>query len=331
MATLKDIALKANVSIMTVSRVIKNSGHVNKDTRKRIEAVIEELNYRPNGIAQSLVNKKTNSVLIIVPDLENFFFAEMLKGSEKILRHYGINVLYANSDGRIKIEKKLAERVLARMADGLILFCPRVEDDFLERTCRSVPTVVVDRKVRYESVPQIYLDNKSGAAKAIEYLFKQGHRKIGLIEGPENALVNLRRKEGYLAALRKHRIALNESYIFTGDFSFEEGQLAFDYFSKLSDRPTAYFSTNDVMALGFIQQAQENNVSIPGDMSIIGFDNISVSRLINPRLTTVNHPKSKMGELAAFRMLKMLGVEISNIPAYDLTNELIIRNSVSRL
>jgi DNA-binding LacI/PurR family transcriptional regulator len=329
MATLKDIATQANVSIMTVSRVIKNSGYVNKETRKRIEAVIEELNYRPNGIAQSLVLKKTNNVLIIVPDIENFFFAEMLKGSESVFRRYGINVLFANSDGLINTEKQLVELGLSHIVDGLILYVPRVEDAFLELICRYIPTVVIDRRIRSEKVPQVYLDNKSGAMKAIEYLVLQGHRKIGLIEGPENVLANLRRKEGYIAALQKNGIEINEKYIFEGDFSFEEGQDAFEYFSKLPDGPSAFFATNDVMALGFIQQAQEHGVSIPDDYSIIGFDNISTSRLITPQLTTVNHPKKDMGELAAYKLLKLLGIEVE-IPDYVLTNDLVIRNSVKQ-
>ena len=327
MATLKDIAEKANVSTMTVSRAIKNSGYVNKETRKRIEEAIEEFNYRPNALAQSLVTRKTNNVLIIVPDIENFFFAEMIKGSERILRKNGINVLFGDSSGRINREKSLVNLGMSKIVDGIIVCVPRSDDEYLKMVSREIPLVVVDRKVRFAEVSHVYLDNWSGAVKAIDYLIGKGHKKIGLIEGPENILANLRRKEGFVSALTKHGIPVNEEYIYVGDFSFEDGRDAFNYFSKLSNPPTAVFATNDVMALGFIQQAQENNVSIPEDFSIIGFDNILISKLINPQLTTINHPKNDMGEFAAYTLLRMLGFEIE-IPEYTLKNELVERNSV---
>lgn len=327
MATLRDIARKANVSIMTVSRVIKNSGYVNKDTRRRVEAAIEEMDYRPNEIARSLVNSRTNNIMLIVPDIENMFFCEMLKGTEKILRQHGFQSIFADTEGQIKDEKEFADRALSHMVDGIIFYCPRADSTYLESISTKIPTVVVDRRVQSELVDQIYIDNKLGAMRAVDYLFQNGHRKIGLIEGPENVLANLRRRDGYVSALQKHKIAPDEKYIFSGDFSFENGQAAFAYFSALPDRPTAYFATNDLMALGFIQQAQDNDVSIPGDLSIIGFDNISISRLISPQLTTVNNPKHRMGALAAYRLLNKLGESIE-IPKYDLTNELVIRASV---
>jgi DNA-binding LacI/PurR family transcriptional regulator len=330
MATLKDIASRANVSIMTVSRVIKNSGYVGKETRKRVEAAIEEFNYRPNGLAQSLVTKKTNNVLIIIPDVENFFFAEMLKGSERILRKHGINVLFGDSCGRIDREKSLVDLAMSRVVDGVIAYVPRVDDDYLALVNKEIPLIVIDRKVRFDDVPQVYLDNWQGAIRAIDYLISNGHRNIGLIEGPESVLANLRRKEGYVSALKKHGITVDEEYIFEGDFSFEEGKEAFDYYYNLRTPPTAVFATNDVMALGFIQQAQEKNVSIPDKFSIIGFDNILFSRLITPQLTTVDHPKNDMGELAAYKLLKILGSDIE-VPEFNLKNELIIRNSVKNI
>ena len=326
-ATLRDIAAKANVSIMTVSRVIKNSGYVNRETRKRVEAAIEEMDYRPNEIARSLVHSRTNNIMLIVPDIENMFFCEMVKGTERILRQHGFQSIFADTDGQIKLEKEFADRALSHMVDGIIFYCPRADGTYLESISGRMPTIVVDRRVQSNTVEQIYIDNKPGAARAVEYLLQNGHRRIGLIEGPENVLANLRRREGYVSALQKHRVPLDERYIFAGDFSFENGQAAFTYFSRLPDRPTAYFATNDLMALGFIQQAQDNSVVIPGDLSIIGFDNVTVSRLISPQLTTVNNPKHRMGALAAYRLLNKLG-EAVEIPKYDLVNELVVRGSV---
>jgi DNA-binding LacI/PurR family transcriptional regulator len=315
---------------MTVSRVIKNSGYVNKDTRRRVEAVIEEMDYRPNEIARSLVHSRTNNMMLILPDLENMFFCEMVKGTERILRQYGFQSIFGDTDGQIKHEKEFADRALSHMVDGIIFYCPRADATYLESISTKMPTVVVDRRVQSDLVDQIYIDNKPGATKAVEYLLQNGHRRIGLIEGPENVLANLRRRDGYVSALQKYRIPLDERYIFSGDFSFENGQAAFTYFWALPDRPTACFATNDLMALGFIQQAQDNNVAIPGDLSIIGFDNIAISRLISPQLTTVNNPKHRMGALAAYRLLKKLGESVE-IPKYNLANELVIRGSVKSI
>jgi DNA-binding LacI/PurR family transcriptional regulator len=328
--TLKDIARKANVSVMTVSRVIKNSGYVNRDTRSRIEAVIEELEYRPNEIARSLVSNRTNNILLVVPDIENPFFCEMLKGTEKILRQHGFQSIFADTEGQIADEKEFGERALSRMVDGIIYYCPRADGAYLEQLSARIPMIVVDRRVQSEAVDQIYIDNKPGAMKAVEYLVQNGHQRIGLIEGPENVLANLRRKEGYVSALQKHRIPIDEGYIFSGDFGFENGQAAFSYFSRLPTPPTAYFATNDLMALGFIQQAQEHERSIPDDLSIIGFDNIAMSRLISPPLTTVNNPKHRMGALASYRLLAKLGESVE-IPTYKLTNDLVVRASVAPL
>lgn len=327
MVTLRDIASRANVSVMTVSRVIKNSGYVGKETRARIASAIEEMDYRPNEIARSLVNSKTNNIMLIVPDIENMFFSEMVKGTERILREYGFQSIFVDTDGIVQNEKLFSERALSHIVDGLIFYCPRVDGEYLAKICRKIPAIVVDRKVNSEAVDQIYIDNKSGSVRAVDHLIHNGHRKIGLIEGPDNVLANLRRKAGYMTSLHKNGISERVEYIFSANFTFEDGQEACKYFLGLKDPPTAYFATNDLMALGFIQEAQENNVSIPGDFSIIGFDNISISRLISPPLTTVNNPKHRMGALAAYRLLAKLGVSVE-IPEYELTNQLVIRGSV---
>lgn len=312
---------------MTVSRVVKNSGYVNPDTRKRIEAVIAELDYRPNEIARSLLRSRTNNIFLVVPDIENPFFPEMIKGTEMVLRRHGYTSIFADTDGKIEVEKQVCDRALSRIVDGVILYTPRAAASYLQFIGSRMPLLVVDRRVTSDGVDYIYLDNKPSAQKAVEYLIDNGHRKIGLIGGPDNVLANLRRKSGYLAALKKHGIEVRADFMLSTGFSFEDGAEAFRHFWKLAERPTAYFATNDVMALGFIQEAQEQGASVPADFSIVGFDNIAVSRLISPPLTTVNNPRQRMGMLAAYRLLARLG-EAVEIPEYDLSSDLIIRGSV---
>lgn len=312
---------------MTVSRVVKNSGYVSSDTRKRVEAAIEELDYRPNEIARSLLRSRTNNIFLIVPDIENPFFPEMIKGTETVLRRHGFTSIFADTDGKIDVEEQMCDRALSRIVDGIILYTPRSGTSYLESLGSRVPLVVVDRRVTSESVDYIYLDNKPSAQKAVEYLIENGHRTIGLIGGPDNVLANLRRKSGYTAALKKHDIAIRDDLMLSTGFSFEDGAAAFRYFWAHAERPTAYFATNDVMALGFIQEAQEQGASVPADFSIVGFDNIAVSRLISPPLTTVNNPRHRMGALAAYRLLARLG-EAVEIPKYELSSNLIVRGSV---
>jgi DNA-binding LacI/PurR family transcriptional regulator len=312
---------------MTVSRVVKNSGYVNADTRKLIEAVIKELDYRPNEIARSLHRSSTNNILLVVPDIENPFFAEMVKGTTTVLRQHGFQSIFADSDGEIDNEKEITERALSRIVDGVILYCPRAESAYFDFLSARIPVLVVDRRITSHAVDHIYIDNKPSAQAAVDYLIANGHRDIGLIGGPQNVLANLRRKSGYLAALKAHDIPIVDEHMFFCGFEFEDGVSAFDYFSRMSRPPTAYFATNDLMALGFVQQAHEKGLSIPGDCSIVGFDNIAMSRLISPALTTVDNPRHDMGALAAYRMLKKLDASVE-VPRFDLANQLIIRGSV---
>lgn len=330
MATIHDIAELAGVSAMTVSRVIKGSAHVSEEKRLRVEKAIKQLDYHPNRVARTLASKKSDIIIAVIPDIENAFFTELVRGTQEITDLNGYNILLYDSRGQIDKEKASVNFAKEMMADGILLFCPRVDDEYLSSINKKIPMVVVDRKVKDKTVDQVYIDNKEGARVAVEYLISQGHKRIGLLQGPSNVLANQRRKEGYKSALRKHGIPIDERLIVDGFFSFSGGAAAFAQFMSLKHPPTAVFSTNDWMAIGFIQRAHEWNVSIPEDISIIGFDNIILSGLINPSLTTIRHPKVEMGQAAAYLLLKKLNVNIE-IPNLEMKNELIIRNSVKNI
>lgn len=332
MVTLKEIAKRVNVSSMTVSRALQKPESVNAETRNKIEAIANEMGYHPNALAQSLVRKRTNNILVVIPDLGNFFFPEMIASTSEILKKYGMNILIASSFGKISEEKRLLNMGLTRNVDGVIIFVPRVEPEYLIQVGLQFPVVVTDRLFESDVVKQIYLDTRDGAKKAVEYLISMGHKQIGLIEGPESVQANLSRKNGFCEAMIENGLVFDPRDVFEGDYSFQEGREAFDYFISRSENvPTAYFSTNDVMALGFIQRAAEKGYSIPKDFSIIGFDNSSISYITTPQLTTVDHPKKQMGYLAAYEMLRMLGVNVEEQPTFELTNTLIIRDSVARI
>jgi DNA-binding LacI/PurR family transcriptional regulator len=326
-ATIRDIAERAHVSAMTVSRVLKKSGYVSVEKCRRIEEIIKEMDYRPNRVARTLASNKSEIIVAVVPDIENAFFTEMVKGTQEIAAANNYNIILCDSRGLIEKEKADSNFAIEHMADGLLLFCPRAEDEFLSSMAKRIPLVVVDRKVDDPSVDQVYLDNKEGARMAVGYLIAQGHRRIGLMEGPSNVLANQRRKIGYREELKNNGIALDSNLIVDGLFSFDGGVAALDKYLLLKKRPTAVFSTNDWMALGMIQRAHERNIRIPEDISIIGFDDITLSRLINPALTTIRHPKVEMGQVAAYMLLTKLEEDVI-VPKLKLENELIIRNSV---
>jgi LacI family transcriptional regulator, repressor for deo operon, udp, cdd, tsx, nupC, and nupG len=315
---------------MTVSRVIKKSGYVSAEKRLRVEKAIKDSDYRPNRIARTLASNKSDIIIAVVPDIENAFFTEMVKGTQEVTDANGYNIILCDSRGKIDKEKADVSFAMERMADGVLLFCPRADDEYISGVSKKIPLVVVDRKVEDPDVGQVYIDNKEGARLAVEYLISQGHRRIGLMEGPSNVLANRRRRLGYKEALRKHGIAVEDELIVDGLFSFEGGTKALDRYLMLKRRPTAIFSTNDWMALGFIQRAHERDISIPDDISIIGFDDIILSRLINPSLTTVNHPKVEMGRVAAYQLLSKLNAKVE-IPLLEMKNELILRNSVKKI
>jgi LacI family repressor for deo operon, udp, cdd, tsx, nupC, and nupG len=330
-ATLKDVAREAGVSHMTVSRVINDKNNISISTRRKVLSAVERLGYKPNSVARSLVSKKTKVLGIIVPDIDNPFFSGMVKVVERASYENGHNIMLGDTNGTIENEKLYIEIMRERMVDGLILAAPRMDDESIELCNESLPTVVIDRKLERERCSYIWADDRSGAVRAMEYLISSGHRRIGFISGPENVQVSSMREQGYRESLERHGILFDPELVVRGDFYIESGYRSLDHFLAVRPCPTAIFSANDLMACGLLKRAMERGIAIPESLSLVGFDNIQMSELINPPLTTISHPITTMADEAVSLLFEMVQGGKRITKSKRLENKLIVRDSVGEV
>lgn len=327
--TIKDVAKAAGVSVMTVSRVINKKEYIAQATRDRVLKAIKDLHYKPNIVARSLVAKKTDFIGLIVPDIGNPFFADLVKGAESLARERGYSLILGDTEGKNDNEKAYIDAMRGRMCDGIIMVAPRIEDDLILKLNEVLPLVLVDRYIESDRILQVWIDNADGAFRAVEHLIQLGHRRIGFIAGPQNVQNSFRREEGYRRALTKYGIEINTDLMQVGDFYFDTGSRMFDLFMERIDPPTAIFASNDLMALGVIKRAKERGLSIPGDLSVVGFDDIFLAAMIDPPLTTVRHPTIEMGMEAIEQFIDLLDDRDREYQKSTLENKLIIRKSTA--
>ncbi len=330
-ATIKDVAKEAGVSLMTVSRVINNKEHIASATREKVQAAIKKLNYMPNLSARNLVLQKADFLGLVVPDISNPFFGDLVKASEKIAKDRGYSVILGDSDGDVTAETEYIEAFRGRMCEAIILVAPRVEDSVLQELNSKIPLILVDRKIDDEEIIQVYLDNAAGAYSAVKHLLDLGHRRIGFVMGPENVPNSHRRKAGYIDALKEYGLEFDPELEFQGEFKVETGKEAFEKFVTMKDPPTAVFNSNDLMAFGFVIAARDAGYSIPEDFSVVGFDDIFLSSLMEPALTTVRYPFVEMGTQAINMLLDSFDTNRKVTMNENLKHELIIRKSTRRI
>jgi LacI family repressor for deo operon, udp, cdd, tsx, nupC, and nupG len=324
--TVKDVAKSAGVGVMTVSRVINNSGYVSQSTRERVTNAIRELGYTQNMTARSLSSRKSQVLAIIIPDMTNAFFSSIARGAERTARRHGYHVLIGDSEGTVENERAFVETAVSRMADGVILVAPRMGEAEIRRADARIPAVVVDRGMRTPGIGDVYVDNKRGSHDVVEYLISMGHRRIGFVSGPRNVQNSRRRRAGYESALREHGLAVDARLVCPGAFMCEDGIAACDHFLDLSRPPTAVFCSNDLMAIGLLRRARERGLSIPEDLSIVGFDDIPLAEWVTPALTTVRHPMLEMGTYSVELLLtRVKGAPLG--PSKRLENTLVVRES----
>lgn len=302
-ASIKEVALKARVSIATVSRVLNGTGPVAAETRRRILEAIEGLRYVPHGAARSLITNQTDTIGVLLPDLYGEFFSEVIRGIDAAARRNGFHVLISgfHSD-RAEIEAVL--RALRGRVDGLIVLSPDVDAQALSRNLpETLPVVLLNTRVDGGAFDAINLDNHGGAFAMVRHLAGLRHRRIALIRGPEENADARERLRGYRDALRSLGIAPAAELELAGDFSEESGYRAGQRLLTLSPRPTAAFAANDSMAIGCLFALREAGVRVPGEISLAGFDDIPIARYITPPLSSVHVPIAELGTRAMERLL----------------------------
>jgi LacI family transcriptional regulator len=303
MANILDVALKANVSIATVSRVVNKSDHkVNPATREKVLAAISELDYRPNALAKGLLMKKTMTIGIIIPDISNPYYAEIVRGIQDTADLAGYAVMLHNTDG--KQERIIRHIYLLRekSADGVI-FCGGIITGYetlsILKELKERVVVVGRHEVDF---PAVMVDNMGGATQAVQHLIDLGHRRIGCIGGPDGSTTAADRLKGYRNALAQNGMALNELLVKRGTWNPESGYLLAKELLEGPEKPTAVFSANDQMAFGVIKAARELGLNVPKDLAVVGLDNVPPGSYFDPPLTTVEIPMYDIG-VASMRML----------------------------
>lgn len=305
MATIRDVAKAANVSISTISHVINETRYVSPDTRERVLAAMKQLNYQHNRVASSLRNRKTYTIGVLLPNSANPYFAEILAGIEAACFEQDYHIIMGNANDDPEREQSYLKVLLSRQVDGILLISTGAFDDSIHLLRENkTPVVMVDRSTELAAVDEIFTDNQGGGRQATAYLLGLGHRVIGCVTGPSFLTPSAARVQGYRDAFAAAGIARDESWIVTGDFQHESGYQAAQKLLALPNRPTAIFACNDLMAIGVVAALQDAGLRVPGDVSVIGYDDIPLASYYNPRLTTIAQPARDLGHLAVERLFE---------------------------
>ena len=302
MASIRDVAKEAGVSISTVSHVINQTRFVSDNKQSNVYAAMKKLNYTPNRLASSLrrKDKRTNTLGLLIPDSANPFFAEVLRGVEDTCFDAGFSVFLCNSDDDPQKELNYIKVLLGNQIDGIILVSTGTHNDSLEVLANSrIPSVLVDRVVSTGGIDSVLVDNETGGYQAGEYLINLGHRRVGCITGPSLLTPSAARVQGFKRAISKNGFEVTDELIMSGDFRAQSGFNAAKKMIALDDLPTAVFACNDMMAVGALHAFDEAGLRVPDDISIIGFDDIALASFTKPPLTTIAQPGQNMGLLAA--------------------------------
>lgn len=331
-ATLNDIARRSGVSVSTVSRVLNRKAQkyrIAAETEQRILRAAKELNYRPNEIARGLRLKKTHTIGLIAPDVSNPFFAYIIKRVQSVAHAMGYSLIVCNTDENLEQEIEHLNLLYRNRVDGLIAMPVGTSyahyADWIEK---HIPIVLLDRCFDELSVRSVVVDNYGGAFEAVEHLVDNGHVRIAFIQGLPGTYTNTARLKGYRDALTAHGLTFDPDLVVGADFRQENGYMEAKLLLSLSERPTAIFATSDMITLGALQAIYEEGLSVPGDMSVIMFDDVDFAPYLRCPLTAVRQPKELMGEMAVKMLVDELRGEKAGTQRIMLKPQLIRRGSV---
>lgn len=334
--TLKEVAKACGVSITAVSLVLNDQpNRISPDVKKRIFQTAKELHYRPNQIAVSMVTKKTKSIGLIIPDINNLYFSELAKVIEQKAYAYGYHVMYGNTSDSVEQTFDYFNFFYNRGVDGIIvIYSNRLDEQDQERLKEmiqklDIPVTLLDRYLSTKGTPSILVNHRKGGYLATKHLLELGHRRIGCITGPKFTMSSNERLRGYQDALQEAGINYREEFVAPGDFQVQSGRDALD--SLLKQHVTAIFSFNDMMAIGLYRECKLRHIEVPRQLSIIGYDDIFLSELLDPPLTTIFQPINELGEMAVKFMIERILHNTLDDREILLEPELRIRESTATL
>jgi LacI family transcriptional regulator len=326
-ATIKDVAREAGVSVASVSRALNGHATIIESKRRHIEDVAKRLRYVPHSAARSLITRRTQTIGILLPDLHGEFFSELIRGIDLEARERGLHILVSSSHGDAD-EAVAALTAMRGRVDGLLIMSPHVDPAFLdEHLASTVPTVLMNTRSGDTRVPSLTIDNHGGAYAVTGHLLGLGHRDIAIITGPDGNADAGERLRGYRAALAEIAPSARE-WVVAGDFSEESGYRAGRELLAKDRRPDAIFASNDMMAIGCLFALMEAGVRVPDDIALAGFDDIPIARFVTPPLTTVRANIAQLGTLAMQQLAQVIEQPDQAHPAQRMLDaELVLRDS----
>jgi LacI family transcriptional regulator len=327
-ATMSDVAREAAVSLMTVSRVLNGKGEVSSETRQRVLAVIARLDYRPSGVARSLVTQRTSTIGLVVPDNANPFFSEVARGVEHAAYAQGYNVFLCNTDEDLQRERAVLLSLEDKRVDGVVLCSSRLEDDQLRTVIARHPAMVlVNRRLEGEGVAAVLVDDELGGRWATEHLLRMGRRRVGLLTGPPPSRSGRQRVAGYLAAFAAANLPHSSGWMRPCAPTVEGGRQGTRELLAAHSGLTALLCYNDLVAVGALQACSELHCAVPGQLAIVGFDDIPLAALVTPPLTTCRAPRYELGCEAMRLLLNRINGSPGQHDEVLLQPELIVRGS----
>ena len=329
--TIKDIARELGVSPSTVSRALKDHPDISPETKRLVRELVEKLKYKPNAIALSLRSQKSNMIGIIVPEIVHHFFSSVISGIEETAMAGGYNIMIFQSNESYDRKVLNVQSLISSRVDGALVSISKESNKFghfREFMDNDVPLVFFDRAPEEIEADKVIVDDFAGAFDATEYLIKTGCKRIAHFAAPQHLQIGYRRQRGYITALEKNGIEVDDKLIIKCD-TMEEALIVTPKIMQQDNPPDAIFTVNDLTATGVLKALKKLNLKVPKDLSLIGFTDGLVSSVTDPPLSTINQDGFEMGKIAAEMLLKRInaGVEIKNPVTKVLKTNLIIRES----
>jgi DNA-binding LacI/PurR family transcriptional regulator len=327
---IREVAKRAGVSTATVSRVVNGTAPVDAQTEKRVRAAIERSGYYPNTHARTLGTGKSHIYGLIISDIENPFFPELVKCFERLAVERSHEVLIANTDYQAARMEGCVRRMLERKVDGVAIMTSEMDPQLVQTISgRGIPIVFLDTGTIGPGISNISLDYRSGVDQAIDHLTSLGHRRIAFVSGPANLASARTRYEAFRDSMRRKQMEHSDEWIRTGNHRFDGGYAAMVEMLKLRPRPTAVFASNDLTAIGVMSAVHQAGLRVPEDVSVVGFDDIAISSFMPPPLTSIRISRAEIAGhaftslFAASQLGKAEGVR------HSVSAELIVRQSTA--
>jgi len=326
--SIAQVARRAGVSVATVSRALNGKQSVREPTRRRVEQAVQALGYRINHLARSLRTDESRLLLALVPDIGNPFYAQIVQGIDRVVQDNGYSLLLCETGADASRERRYLDLLQTRRADGAICLDPDTVQQALHEQGMAFPWVACCEFDDQSAVPYVGIDNRAAAAQAVSYLIGKGRTRIALVNSDTRFMYARQRRQGYVDALSAAGLPVQPRYCLEVDsLDFSAGRAAAARLLKLKQPPDAIFAVSDTLAIGVLRGAREAGLDVPGDVAVMGFDDIALARQTYPALTTVAQPMRELGEQAARLLLARLAGDASGAAGVVLPHRLVLRES----